>query len=268
MTMDEYMEVNRGLWEGWTQIHERTAFYDVPGFLRGASTLTPIEREEVGDVAGLDLLHLQCHFGLDTLSWARHGAHVTGVDFSDRAITLARSLAHQTRLEARFVQSNVLDLPADFDGRFDIVFTSWGVLCWLPYLDRWARGIARCLRPGGRFHIAEFHPIACMFDDDGINLRYPYFRSKQPLHARNRGSYADPDAEFSHDSFEWTHTLGDTVGALISAGLAIRSLREYPFSPWNCLPHLEEREPGRWYATRHAVDLPLAFSICAVRAGR
>src|SRR6187549_40971 len=144
----DYLAVNRSLWDEWAAINRRSAFYNLAGFKVGGVLLRTYEIEEVGEVAGSDLLHLQCHFGLDTLSWARLGARVTGFDFSEQAIADARALAAEIGIPATFILSDVLDLPADLDSRFDVVYTSRGVLGWLSDLERWARGIARVLRPG------------------------------------------------------------------------------------------------------------------------
>ncbi len=263
--MDKYFAVNRALWHGWTAIHEWAAFYNVDAFRAGTLTLKPIELEQVGDVTGKDLLHLQCHFGLDTLSWARLGARVTGVDFSERSIALAQSLAKETGLDAQFLCANVYDTPEDWTGAFDMVFTSYAVLPWLPDLGAWAEVIARCLRPGGSFHLVEFHPLAAMLDDDGRTITHAYFHSREPNRYEVRGSYAEPEAAFMHESYEWTHGLADVIEALIRAGLRVVSFREFPYSPYSCFPFLEEREPGRWYVRNANVDLPLTFAVHAVR---
>lgn len=258
-----YTETNRSLWDGWTGIHAEAAFYDVEGFKRGASSLKSVELEEVGAVEGRTLLHLQCHFGLDTLSWARRGATVTGVDFSERAIALARDLSHQLDIPARFVCSDVLEL--DLGERFDVVFTSYGAICWLGDLARWARAIADHLAPGGAFHMVEFHPLATALDDDGRTLRFPYARSGDPDRHEERGSYAEPDAPFSHASYQWYHGIGDVVSALLAAGLRIEQLREHPFSSYGCFPFLERVGPDRWEIRDGPRDVPLMFSLQARR---
>src|SRR5947209_740824 len=169
--MDEYMATNRKLWDAWTKIHLDSEFYDVASFRNGERPIRirDYEREEIGEVAGRSLLHLQCHFGLDTLSWARLGAEVTGADFSGRAIELARSLAGELGLPARFVHSDVYSLPANLQGEFDIVFTSYGVLYWLPDLSRWAEVVAHFLKPGGVFYVVEYHPFSQVFDDENAS---------------------------------------------------------------------------------------------------
>jgi SAM-dependent methyltransferase len=262
--MSDYAAVNRSLWDGWTDIHAGSAFYDVDGFRAGALTLKSIERERVGDVAGKALLHLQCHFGLDTLSWARLGARVTGVDFSLAAIRLARSLAAEQQLDAHFVCASATAVPLRGEC-YDIVFTSYGVLPWLPDLRQWAASAARCLRPGGELHVIEFHPFAGMLDEAGKSIVLPYFESNDPLRSRVRGSYADPAAPFEHDSYEWAHSLGETLGALLAAGLRITSFTEYPYSPYNCFPFLEEVGPDQWAVRGRQVDIPLTFALTAIK---
>jgi 2-polyprenyl-3-methyl-5-hydroxy-6-metoxy-1,4-benzoquinol methylase len=188
---DEARAANLELWNRWTRIHEKSAFYDVDGFLAGKSSLWPLELEELGPYvqAGTTLLHLQCHFGLDTLSWARMGADVVGLDFSDEAITLARRLAGEAGLSghAEFICSDLYDADLHLGERlFDVVFVSWGAIEWLPDLERWAAIIARHLRPGGAFYLAEMHPFAQILDDEApegvLRVLYPYFSAPdQPV---------------------------------------------------------------------------------------
>src|SRR3972149_9735810 len=184
-TVDGFKAANLALWDEWTSIHVRSKFYDVEGFKRGEVRLDSLEREELGDVTGKSLLHLQCHFGLGTLSWARLGATVTGADFSAKSIEQARALADELGIPAHFVCSDVESLPDNLSGQFDIVFTSYGVLPWLPDLKRWAEVIAHFLTPGGIFYIAEAHPISYIFDDtEGVNdlvVKYPYFARDEPI---------------------------------------------------------------------------------------
>jgi len=263
----KYLRTNQELWDGWTGIHRGSSFYDLDAFLSGDSSLKEIEREALGEVDGKRLLHLQCHFGMDTLSWARLGAEATGVDFSPKAIEAARELAAQAGIEAEFLCADVTQLPAEWSGRFDIVFTSYGVLPWLPDLDAWAATIARVLRPGGAFHLVEFHPMVGMLDDDGRTLRHPYFHSPEPGRYEVQGSYADPEADFRHEAFEWAHGFEDVLMSLIGAGLSIRELQEYDYSPHGCYPYLEEREPGRWMVRGADQRLPLVFHVLASRDG-
>jgi SAM-dependent methyltransferase len=261
--MDRYFEANRRLWDGWTDLHWRSPFYDVDAFRAGASTLKAVELAELGDVRDRAILHLQCHFGLDSLSLARLGARVTGVDFSPRAIERAQELARECSLDAEFLCHNVYDLPAALDGRFDIVFASYGVLAWLPDLEAWTAIVRRALRPGGTFVLVEFHPMAFMLDDTGTRLEYPYFPTREPLTFVARGSYAVRDTDFAHQAHEWPHALFDVVSAVTNAGLRLERVREYPFSTYGCFPFVTERSPDEWRMATGTVDVPLMFSLRA-----
>jgi len=241
--MDKYLRKNQELWNELTPIHVRTDFYDVAGFKRGKCTLKSIELEELGDIAGKSLLHLQCHFGLDTLSWARLGANVTGVDFSDKAITLARSLSRDTSINADFICSDIYSLPDVLDGQFDIVFTSYGILCWLPELKRWAEVINHFLRPGGTFYMIELHRLLQVFDDSSdcneLKVTHSYFPADdEPLMFEKTGSYADSSALLDNESYEWTHSLGEVVSALTMAGLRIDFLHEFAVCCYKALPFM------------------------------
>ncbi len=265
---------NNALWDEWTRIHATSAFYDLDGFRRGGIRIRPYEIAEVGPVEGLDLLHLQCHFGIDTLSWARLGARVTGADFSQAAIELAASIAAEIgHPEARFVRSDVYDLPAVLDGDFDLVYTSRGVLGWLPDIRRWAEVVARFVRPGGRFYITEIHPVVQALENEGVGpgeivVRYPYWEHAAPLSFPVSGSYADRTAEVGvQTEHGWDHGLGEIVTALIEAGLRIESLREYPFVDW-ALDFLEEADDGTWRLPASTEgEMPLFFSILATKPG-
>jgi SAM-dependent methyltransferase len=269
--MDDPREVNRRHWDELAALHPSTDAYDVEGFLDGGSTITWLEREGVGDVEGADLLHLQCHFGLDTLSWLREGAaEVVGVDFSPVAIDQARDLAERAGLadRARFVEADLYDLPDRLDRQFDVVFTSFGVINWLPDIERWAAVAARFLRPGGQFFIADLHPISHVIfelepDDDGV-LRsdWPYFSDES--HAfDDDGSYADTEADVEHtETREWFHDLGSVVTALIDAGLRIESLGEHPFACFEQFRgQMRQRDDGFWEIPGE--DYPLTFSVRA-----
>jgi 2-polyprenyl-3-methyl-5-hydroxy-6-metoxy-1,4-benzoquinol methylase len=274
--MDEYLWANRRLWDAWTDAHVRSAFYDVESFRAGGHRQIRIkdyEREEVGDVRGSRLLHLQCHFGLETLSWARLGATVMGVDFSGRAIEEARRLAAETGLgaEATFVQSNLYELPDNLDPRegFDVVYTSHGVLGWLPDIEQWAAVAAGFVRPGGFLYVTEIHPVANAFENEGVEpgellLRYPYWSHAEPISVDVHGSYADPDAPTAGLSeYGWDHSLGEIVTAVANAGLRIEFLHEFPFVLWK-VDFAEQREDGRFYLPGELDGrLPLYFSLKA-----
>jgi SAM-dependent methyltransferase len=263
--LDLYRETNRSLWAGWTRIHEQSRFYDVAGFRAGGTSLNPVELEEVGDVRGRSLLHLQCHFGLDTLSWARLGAQATGIDFSPEAVDVARRIAAELCIAADFVCSDVFDVATTVQGTFDIVFTSYGVIPWLPDLDAWAQVVAAKVRPGGRFHMVEFHPLVYALDTDGRTLKHDYVLSSGPIHYVEQGSYAEPEANFSHACYIWSHGLGEVVTALIGAGLRMDFLREHPLSPYGSFPFLTQRADGQWSIGGSVPGLPLLFSLGATR---
>ena len=263
-------EANRSLWEVWTRIHAAGEFYDLEGFKAGGVRIRPYEIELVGDVTGRSLLHLQCHFGIDTLSWARLGARVTGADISPTAIELARSLAIELGFpEARFVESNLYDLPAALEGDFDVVYTSRGVLGWLPDIRAWARVVAHFVAPGGTFFITEAHPVMNVFENEGVapgelRLAYPYWEHEAPLIFPVTGSYADPSAEVGDETeHSWDHGLGEIVTALVEAGLVIERLVEHPFLGWK-VDFLVDDGTDRWVLPPDAGgELPLMFSLVA-----
>jgi 2-polyprenyl-3-methyl-5-hydroxy-6-metoxy-1,4-benzoquinol methylase len=270
--LDDLTRANLALWNELTEVHRKSAYYDLEGFKVGRQSLGPIELAEIGpDVAGKTLLHLQCHFGMDTLSLARLDARVTGVDFSDKAIALARSLSDELSIPARFIESSVYDLPAALDEQFDIVFTSWGVVIWLPDLRRWGEIVAHYLKPGGTFYIAEIHPFLFAMDDDesvrDARFRYRYFEGAEPMAFESDGSYADRSAHIEQSvSYEWRHSLSEIVSCLAAAGLRIEYLHEFPYTvPGLAWGFLEEGDDG-WARVRgHHDDFPLSFSLKAVK---
>jgi SAM-dependent methyltransferase len=268
----ESFDANESLWDAWTAIHAGGSFYDLDAFRQGGVRLRPHEIEMVGDVAGRSLLHLQCHFGIDTLSWARLGARATGADLSSAAIDLARSLADELGYpETRFIRSNLYELPDHLDDRFDIVYTSRGVLGWLPDIRAWARVVAYFMAPGGIFFISEGHPVMNAFENDGVapgelRLAYPYWEHPEPLRFDVKGSYADPDAEvIGQVEHSWDHGLAEIVTALIEAGLRIERLVEHPFLDWKVDWLVEDPStPGQWRLPPSIPgELPLMFSLLA-----
>jgi ubiquinone/menaquinone biosynthesis C-methylase UbiE len=267
--MTDYFNSNQQLWEKLTAVNVKSRMYDVAGFKQGKTSLKELELTELGDVKGKSLLHLQCHFGLDTMSWARLGAEVTGVDFSPLAIRTARELAKELQIKAEFINSALYDLPQHPDKQFDIVYTSYGVLCWLPDLEQWGKLIVRYLKPGGTFYIVEGHPILSIFDNETpearLEAKYPYFHSPEPMEWTADCSYADGDKFDQHPSYEWTHSLADIVNALISNGLRLQFLHEFPYCVYAHFPWLEQRSDGWFYMPQGMVQLPLTFSIKATK---
>lgn len=262
-----FMDRNKDLWNEWTPIHVKSDFYKVDDFISGNNTLNALEIGEVGDVDGKNLLHLQCHFGMDTLNWARMGAHVTGMDYSEAAVEKAIELAERCQLDARFINCNLYDLPQNLLGQYDIVYTSYGVLGWLPDIPRWAQIVASYVKPGGFFYIAEFHPFAMVFDDEAQKLqyRYPYFE-KQARRYDVIGTYADRQAETRvKDEYGWDHTLADIVTSLIENGLRLEFLHEFPYSVFQQLPILQNDGKGLWRFPDGAQPIPLMFSLKATK---
>lgn len=238
-----------------TRAHIGTAFYQEAAFRNGQSTLNPLEREALGDVTGKRVLHLQCHFGLDSLSLARAGAIVTGLDFSDVAIRYARELSESSGIPATFLCSHVYDFPASLAGSFDVVFTSYGVVHWLSDLNRWASVIRRALVPAGTFLIVEFHPLELLFDSSGaIDPSFRYSSEGKPIHRIAKGTYADPEAQLQGEAWNWRYGIGEVVTALAFSGLRIAAVREYPIAySWGADPKPDSRP----------VKLPRLYSVIA-----
>ncbi len=257
-----YFDANKEHWNQRTLVHRDSAFYNRAGFIAGEPALTPIELEELGDVKGKSLLHLQCHFGMDSLDWARRGAQVTGMDLSDAAIQEARRLNDEMGLHAEFVCCNLYDLDQHLKGTFDIVFTSYGVIGWLPDLDKWASLIARYLKPGGIFYMAEFHPVLWMFDDDFTHIKY-YYDNRELIVTENQGTYTDRQADIRGKEFSWNHSLGEVLNALMGAGLQMEFFNEHMYSPYPCFRNMVEPEKGRWCISGMEGKLPMVYSLRA-----
>ena len=271
-SLREFAE-NRKLWDAWTAIHTQGTFYDVDRFRTDPADnrIQPWEQDEVGDVAGKTLLHLQCHFGLDTLSWARLGARVTGLDFAETAIAFARELAADVGLAdaSRFVWSNIYDAPAALEGEtFDVVYTSRGVLTWLPDVERWAQVAASFVKPGGTFYMHEAHPFLWTVAEEqttpnDLHLAFDYWTG-DVLTFPVEGSYADPsaevDAEWEHS---WNHSLGEIVSALAGNGLQIEFLHEKRTLAWPAAWLIEQPRGGYGFPEGQTGTLPLMFSLRA-----
>ncbi len=275
--MRDEMKLNREHWDEATRLHTTSNCYGIEEFKAGCCRLHRVEVEEVGDVRDRRLLHLQCHFGIDTLSWARRGARVTGVDFSPEAIKQARALAVNTQIEAEFVCSDLYSLPAQRQptGKFDIVFTSYGVLNWLPDLTPWGELIAQYLAPSGFFYIVEAHPTARMFamQDDmptgqSVHPRFPYFHDPAGIRQPPGVDYADPSRRHAVGTHEWQHSMADIVNAITGAGLVVEWIHEYPFCAWPIVAGCEVVERfsnshGYYARAASEVQLPLLFSLRA-----
>lgn len=258
----DYKEINRKSWNQRVSSHYKSEFYDVEGFINGGTSLKEPELAIIGEIKGKSILHLQCHFGQDSISLARMGAKVTGIDLSDEAIEKARELNPACGTNAEFVVSDVYDLPGNLEGTFDIVFTSYGTIGWLPDLDRWAEVINHFLKPGGSFVFAEFHPVVWMFDDQFEKIGYNYFKGEAIVETQ-QGTYADRNASIEITSVSWNHGLGEVITSLLQAGLNIRHLEEFNYSPYNAFAGTEEFAPGKFRIAKLEHDIPMMYTLKA-----
>jgi SAM-dependent methyltransferase len=264
---DDWRTLNRANWDDRVPIHLASQLYDLEGFRKTRDSLRPFEDAEVGDVRGKDLMHLQCHVGLDTLSWAGRGARVWGLDFSPPAIEAARGLAAALGLSASFVVSDIYDAAAAFGGqRFDIVYTGIGALCWLPDVSRWARLVAELLRPGGFLYLVEGHPFAGVLDDQtGLVISHDYF-DDAPRRESHPYTYTDGDAVLAHPvHVEFPHTLGEILTALAQAGLRLEFLHEHDFELSERFGSLQRQQDGTWRFPPGRPRVPMLYSLRAAR---
>ncbi len=258
----DYISINKETWNNKTDVHIASEFYDVDGFLKGKSTLNDIELKLLGDVSGKKILHLQCHFGQDTISFARMGAKATGVDLSDKAIERAREFAEKLNLDVTFVCCDIYDAPTLIEEKFDLVFTSYGTIGWFPDLNKWANVISHFLRPNGKFIMADFHPVVWMFDNDFKTIFYNYFNA-EPIIESETGTYADRDSEIANNTITWNHPISDILNALITSGIEINAFNEYDYSPYNCFNKTEEFEKGKFRIKPLENKIPMVYSILA-----
>jgi len=259
-----YIEINRQSWNNRTETHLKSEFYDMDGFLKGKSSLNSIELNLLGDVKGKSILHLQCHFGQDTISLSRLGAEVTGIDLSDKAIKSAKQIAQDTNSKTNFICCDIYDLPKYLEQQFDIVFTSYGTIGWLPDLDKWANIVSQYLKPDGRFVFVEFHPVVWMFDDNFEKIGYNYFNSGAIIETET-GTYADKTVDISQECVMWNHGLSEVINNLIKNGLEILSLDEFDYSPYNCFNKTTEIEPQKYRIEHLDNKIPMVYSIVALK---
>lgn len=257
-----YIEKNKTLWNKRTEYHFNSKFYDVENFIKGESSLNDIELNLLGDIKDKAILHLQCHFGQDTLSLARLGAMATGVDLSDNAISMAKSLAANLNSNARFICCDIYDLREHLNEKFDIVFTSYGTIGWLPDLNKWAKLIGDFLKPAGTFILVEFHPFMWIFDDDFNNVEYSYFKS-EPIVELEKNTYADKIAAINLESITWNHSIGEVFESLVTNGLRVNDLKEYNYSPYDCFNGTEQLEQRKFIIKKFGDKIPMVYSLVA-----
>lgn len=255
-----YLQINKQLWNNKTEVHLNSEFYDNENFIKGKSSLNQIELALLGDVKGKTILHLQCHFGQDTISLSRMGAKTVGVDLSDKAIATAKDLAQQTNANAEFICCDVYDLPKHLNQQFDIVFTSYGTIGWLPDLDKWAKIVSQFLKPGGQFIFVEFHPVVWMFDDDFKTIAYNYF-NVEPIIEIEEGTYADKNADIKQQAISWNHDLSEVINSLIKNGISIQQFNEYDYSPYNCFNETIEAAPNKYRIKHLGAKIPMIYSL-------
>lgn len=265
--MDARLEANLENWSDRVRVHTESRFYDVEGWLLKAPGPPSREIAALGDTEGKSLVHLQCHFGMDTLRWARAGAMVTGLDFSPAAITEAISLAERAGLSGRstFVCANVYDAPQALSGkRFDVVYVSLGALCWLPDVAAWGGVVADLLAPGGRLYLHDGHPFPSCFDDDGEQVIYGYFEEPDnPFVSDSPFSYTDGEELSAIRTYDWNHSIGEIIAALIGRGLVLDSLTEHDWTLSKLFPWLEKNESGLFVVPEGRPRIPLSFTVLA-----
>jgi SAM-dependent methyltransferase len=275
---NQYFAANKERWNQRTTVHKDSSFYNLADFKAGETVLTPIELNELGNVKGKTMLHLQCHFGMDSLDWARRGAIVTGVDLSDEAIKEAKKLNDELEMNAKFICSNIYDLHPENTGSskapsqggdlgeasFDIVFTSYGVTGWLPDLDKWAELITYYLKPGGIFYIAEFHPVVWIFDEEFTHIKYHY-DNREVIVTENTGTYTDRDADIKGKEYSWNHSISEVLTALLDQGLQIRQFNEFMYSPYPCFQNVVEAGKKKWHIKGMEGKIPMVYSVKAVK---
>ena len=261
---ENYIKKNKELWNQKTDFHIKSGFYDMDGFLKNLNSLQDIELNLLGNISNKKILHLQCHFGQDTLSLGNLGADVTGVDLSDKAISQAEKLADKTNIRANFICCNIYDLPKHLNEKFDIIFTSYGTIGWLPDLNKWAQLISNYLKPNGKFVFVEFHPVVWMFDNDFKKIKYRYFKSDAIVEIEE-GTYADKTAPIKTESITWNHSLSEVINSLIMNGLEIDKIEEYDYSPYNCFNNTIEISKNKFRIKHLENKIPMVYSVKATK---
>jgi len=264
MKEDRYIEINKKLWDKRSDVHFDSDFYDNDTFIEGRNSLNSIELELLGDIKGKSILHLQCHFGQDSISLSRMGARVTGVDLSEKSISYANILAKKTDESVEFICCDLYDLPNHLNDTFDIVFTSYGTIGWLPDIKKWANIVSTYLKKGGFFVFAEFHPVIWMFDEHFKEIKYEYF-NKEAIVEIDENTYADKTSDVNEESISWNHGMSEVVSALLKHNLNIVSLKEFDYSPYNCFNETEEFETGKFRIMHLGNKIPMVYSIKAIK---
>jgi SAM-dependent methyltransferase len=271
VTWEQWRRDNLAGWENRVDIHTGPNGYDVEGLLSDRSRISNTVRLDqplLGDISGLDVVHLQCHLGTDTLSLARLGARtVSGLDFSPKAIEQCRKLFERSGTKGRFVLADVYDAPAVLGDQYDLVYASVGAINWIDSMQRWMRVAAALLRPGGRLYLRDVHPMAMVIDpesDGELRLRYPYCETAEPVTMQTDTTYTGDGTKLTdRTTHEWSHGIGEIVQGAIDAGLVVTNLREHFFADWRAYPSMIEVEPGKYVLAEGPERLPLLFTLTA-----
>lgn len=260
----DYTKINKKWWDSIVPVHLNSKLYNLADFKKGKTSLQSIELKEVGNVKGKTLLHLMCHFGMDTLSWARKGALVTGVDLSENSIKTARDLSAEIGVPATFICSDIYKLSTVLNKKFDIIFMSYGVLLWLSNIKKWAGIINSFLKKGGVFYITELHPLTNIFSSD-FKIAYKYF-DKEPFMDDASGSYTDWNSDIKGVTYMWSYTMSDVINSLIDQGMKIQYVHEFPFTMYNQFPGFMKRnKKGQYELKNKKTQIPLLFSLKAIK---
>lgn len=260
----DYIKINKKLWDNKTEIHFKSDFYDVESFIQGKDSLNQIELALLDDVKGKKILHLQCHFGLDTISLSRHGAVSTGVDFSEKSIIKANQLRDTLGTNTSFIQSDIYKLADVLNEKFDIVYTSYGVLGWLPDMEKWADTVFHFLNPGGRLILIEFHPVVWMFSYDFRHIEFNYM-DPLPIVEEKKGTYTDKDAPVQDRSVSWNHGLAKVIDSIIKAGLTLKDFQEHNYSPYDCFENTVRIAERKFQIKGLENKIPLIYSAIATK---
>ncbi|MEP7195151.1 MAG: class I SAM-dependent methyltransferase [Saprospiraceae bacterium] len=258
----DYLTINKNAWNRKVESHFNSDFYDVSSFKDGKSSLNEIELGLLGEINGKEILHLQCHFGMDSISLAKLGAKVTAVDFSEDAIDKAKELAKELGIQVNFICADVLELDQFLDQKFDLVYTSYGTIGWLEDIEKWAGIVSNFMKPDGKFVFVEFHPVVWMFSDEFNSINFSYFKG-DPIIETENGTYAERDSDLQFESVCWNHGLAEVFQSLKNHDLKIDDLQEYNYSPYNCFLGTEEFEPGKFRIVHFENKIPMVYSLVA-----
>lgn len=262
---NNYLDLNKEAWNQKTLHHIQSDFYDQASFKAGRNSLNEIELNLLGDVSNKKILHLQCHFGQDSISLARMGALVTGVDLSDEAIKEGKLLSEELNVPVTFVNTDVYSADEEVDANsFDLVFSTYGTITWLPDLIKWAQIISKVLKPGGELLLVEFHPFIWTFDDNMEKIAYHYFNQEE-IREITVGTYTDRNADLRTETVAWNHSLDEVIGALLANGFEIIHFKEYDYSPYPCFSNVKEIAPGKFQFNHIDKRIPMVYSLKASR---